>query len=104
METQYTFRERVQRWVENHPDIERWVRLVSPAFLYDALDDRLSFHDALTQALQKRIPSFARRRTLCLGGIALLLFINQITTVGREAGAGGSLRQHSSYGHWDMSG
>ncbi len=71
---------RVKAWIAQHPELERWLRFVSPAFLYSALDERLAFDEALRQALHKRIPGFARRRTLCLGGAALVLFVNQVVT------------------------
>ena len=71
---------RVKAWVARHPDLELWLRWVSPAFLYSALDARLSFDEALREALSKRLPHYARRRTVCLGGAALLLFANQVIT------------------------
>ena len=70
----------IKAWIARHPEVERLLRFVTPAFLYGWLDDRLEFDAALRQALSRRIPYFARGRTLCLGGIALLLFINQVLT------------------------
>lgn len=71
---------KVKAWIARHPELERALRFVSPAFLYSALDDRLAFDDALRSALNKRLPYYGRGRTLCLGGIALLLFANQVLT------------------------
>ncbi len=71
---------RVKEWFRNQPDFERWLRIISPAFLYSALDDRLTFKEALKEALNKTVPSFALKYTWCMGGTALLLFVNQILT------------------------
>jgi quinol-cytochrome oxidoreductase complex cytochrome b subunit len=71
---------RVQSWIGEHRDLEGWLRLISPAVLYSALDERLTFREALQKALRKPVPNFAFRRTLCLGGTATLLFVNQIVT------------------------
>ncbi len=67
-------------WLRERTDYERYLRMFSTAFLYTALDDRLDFGEALAKALKKPVPSFALRSTFCLGGTALLLFINQIIT------------------------
>jgi quinol-cytochrome oxidoreductase complex cytochrome b subunit len=61
-------------------DLDRWIRLVSAPFLYAALDDRLSFRDALQKALRKPVPGHALGSTWCAGGITLLLFVNQVVT------------------------
>jgi len=71
---------RFKTWVSQQEELERWLRIMSPAFLYAALDDRLSFREAWEKALKKKVPDFAFARTLCLGGTALLLFANQVIT------------------------
>ena len=71
---------KVEAWIARHPELEQALRALSPAFFYSWLDERLDFHDAVQQALNKLIPPYARRRTVCLGGAALLLFLNQIVT------------------------
>ena len=60
--------------------MERWLRIISPAFLYGALDERLSFREAVNTALKKKVPFFALKQTMCLGGTALMLFVNQVLT------------------------
>jgi len=71
---------RIKDWVSNHVELERWLRFISPAFLYSALDDRLTLKEALAKALKKPVPNFALKYTFCMGGTALLLFFNQVVT------------------------
>ena len=71
---------RAKNWLSRHPDLEKWLRIVSPAFLYSALDERVSFREALDKALHKKVPSYALKESWCLGGTALLLLINQVVT------------------------
>jgi quinol-cytochrome oxidoreductase complex cytochrome b subunit len=71
---------RLKNWVGEHPDLERWLRLISPAFLYSALDERLSFREAINEALNKKVPRHALRTGWCMGGTALLLLISQVVT------------------------
>ena len=71
---------KIKDWISRHPDLERFIRTISPAFLYDALDERVSFSDALNKAFDKKLPLYAVRRTMCLGGLALFLFIGQVFT------------------------
>lgn len=67
-------------WVRKQTELERWLRIISPAVLYSALDERLTFREALERALKKKVPDFAIKQTMCLGGTALLLFANQVIT------------------------
>ena len=71
---------RAQNWISDHPDLERWLRLISPAFLYSALDERLSFQEALSKAFKKKVPSHALRDGWCMGGTALLVLVSQAVT------------------------
>jgi cytochrome b6 len=61
-------------------EVEKWFRLFSGAFLYSALDERLTFREALAKALKKPVPKHALRSTWCAGGVTLLLFVNQVIT------------------------
>lgn len=70
--------DKMRDWITRHPDFERFIRTISPAFLYGALDERLSFQDALNKAFKKKLPSFSVNRTMCLGGLALFLFFGQV--------------------------
>ncbi len=80
MAERMTLWNRLKEWLRKQEELERWVRLVSPALLYGALDERLSFREAVSAALEKKVPAFALKRTMCLGGTALLLFVNQVIT------------------------
>ncbi len=71
---------RVIDWLKERTDGERYLRMFSAAFLYTALDDRLAFREALQKALKKPVPLHALRSTMCFGGTALLLFVNQVIT------------------------
>ncbi|MFQ6098200.1 MAG: cytochrome bc complex cytochrome b subunit [Armatimonadota bacterium] len=73
-------RERIREWVESRPELERFFRMFTGAFLYSALDERLSFRDALEKALRKPVPPHGFKVTWCLGGTAALLFLNQVVT------------------------
>lgn len=71
---------RCKRWFQERVAWEVILRHLSSAFLYGALDERLAFHEALQQQLRKPVPKHAFRHLWCLGGISLLLFINQVIT------------------------
>ncbi|MHB9024835.1 MAG: cytochrome b [Armatimonadota bacterium] len=71
---------RFKAWFQSQKEIERWLRILSPALLYSALDERLTIGDALKKALKKPVGDSALGLTWCLGGTALLLFINQVIT------------------------
>lgn len=71
---------RVWEWIRKRPEVEGLLRVLSAPFLYAALDDRLTFSDALKAALAKRVPPHAVWGTWCVGGASLLLFINQVVT------------------------
>ncbi|MFQ6131181.1 MAG: cytochrome bc complex cytochrome b subunit [Armatimonadota bacterium] len=80
MEERPTRRERVVRWLLERTRLEDFVRVVSAAFLYEALDARLSFREALGKALKKPVPGHAIKSTWCLGGTALFVFGLQVVT------------------------
>lgn len=61
-------------------DIEGFLRWFSAAFLYTALDERLTFAEAMKKALNKKVEPHALWATWCMGGTALLLFCNQVLT------------------------
>lgn len=61
-------------------DIEGILRLFSGAFLYTALDERLTFSEAFKKALGKEVEPHSLWATWCMGGTALLLFFNQVLT------------------------
>jgi len=71
---------RLGAWLGERIHLEQVGRWLSSAVLYGALDERLSFHEALQQQLHKRVPNHAFRHLWCMGGISLLLFLNQVVT------------------------
>jgi quinol-cytochrome oxidoreductase complex cytochrome b subunit len=74
------WRERVREWFARTPELGRFLRIFTGAFLYAALDERLSFREALQKALRKPVPPHGLRVTWCMGGAAALLFMNQVVT------------------------
>lgn len=74
------FWRRLGTWLGERMQWEQVARWLSSAVLYGALDERLSFHEALQQQLRKPVPARAFRQLWCMGGISLLLFGNQVFT------------------------
>lgn len=70
---------KIIEWLKERIDTEQLLKLFSSAFIYGALDERLSFRDALEKALKKPIPKFVNF-WFCFGGITFFLFINQVIT------------------------
>jgi quinol-cytochrome oxidoreductase complex cytochrome b subunit len=71
---------RLVAWLGERIYLEQIGRFLSSAMLYGALDERLSFHEALQKQLHKPVPPHALRHLWCMGGISLLLFLNQVVT------------------------
>ena len=71
---------RIRALIHRSPTLERAARVLSATVLYSELDERLSFSEALGAALRKPVPNHAFKSTFCLGGMALICFINQIIT------------------------
>jgi len=69
-----------RQWLAGHVDVEVVLRWFSAAFLYTALDERLTLSEAVKQALGKKVEPHALWVTWCMGGTALLLFFNQVIT------------------------
>lgn len=89
---------RALEWLAERMELERLLRVFSGAFIYGALDERLSFREALEQALKRPIPPFVNG-WFCFGGLTFLFFVNQVITgillafyyQPTEAGAYGSI-------------
>jgi cytochrome b6 len=71
---------RVAHWFARQPVLGSIVRILSATVLYEALDDRLSFQDALKKALNKPVPPHSFKVTFCLGGMTMICFVNQVVT------------------------
>lgn len=71
---------RVGEWLYDRLLMERWIRLLSAAVLYGALDERLSLREALQKQLNKRVPGYTIWYLWCMGGISLFLFLFQVMT------------------------
>lgn len=71
---------RLATWLRDRLDLRSYVRLFSATFLYGKLDERLGLDEAVRQQLRKPVPARAFRQLWCMGGISLLLFLNQLFT------------------------
>lgn len=59
-------------------EIFNWLSLAG--FVYDFLDERLTFREGLQKVLKKAVPSYAIRCTLCMGGTSFFLFLIQVAS------------------------
>jgi len=67
-------------WLVQQPLVDRAIRLLSASVLYSALDERLELKEAVQKALRKPVPPYGFRQTFCLGGMAMICFVNQVVT------------------------
>jgi quinol-cytochrome oxidoreductase complex cytochrome b subunit len=77
---QGSWTQRAGEWLRERTRLDDFVRVISAAFLYEALDERLSFQDALNKALRKPVPKHALAHTWCVGGASLFVFGLQVVT------------------------
>ncbi len=71
---------RLRGWLADRVDTSSLKRWFSYAFLYGQLDERLDIDEAVQHQLHKPVPGRAIRQLWCMGGISLLLFMNQLVT------------------------
>ena len=71
---------RLGQWLSARLDGERLRRALSGAVLYGQVDQRLRVDEAVRQRLGGLVPARSVRQLWCMGGIALLLILNQAFT------------------------
>jgi quinol-cytochrome oxidoreductase complex cytochrome b subunit len=73
-------RPRFGQWLQERLALGPWLRVLSSAFFYGVLEERLSLNDALQKQLRKPVPNYSIRYLWCMGGISLFFFCLQTAT------------------------